>query len=150
MAPTNNLLPDIEIDETFRTNGRLLHERELKGSQEPSFDFALEVTAADGKKKIDTARVENRTIFMQNLRYWNDETRFMPTNNFDSSYYRNIVDMGLDAVPYILEVIQRRPSFIVRALDEILPGIVVYDDGYVPVEKACDIWISILKKIGEN
>lgn len=58
--------------------------------------------------------------------------------------------MGLDAVPYILEVIRRRPSFIVRALDEIMPGVVVYDDGYVPVDKACELWISILTTTSRN
>lgn len=145
-----NNSPDIDIDESLKSGSRYLHERELKGSETPSFDFELDVTAANGTKNIDTANVENRTVFMQNLRYWNDETRFLPTNNFNSAYYRNIVDMGLDAVPYILEVIRRRPSFIVRALDEIMPGVVVYDDGYVPVDKACELWISILTTTSRN
>lgn len=65
-----NNSPDIDIDESLKSGSRYLHERELKGSETPSFDFELDVTAANGTKNIDTANVENRTVFMQNLRYW--------------------------------------------------------------------------------
>lgn len=127
-----------------------LHQRELKSPQGPSFDFKMEATIASGNEKIDTSNFDNRVSFIQNLRYWNNQSQFLSTNNFDNSYYRNIVDMGLEAVPLILEEIKKRPSFLVHALDEILPGVVEYGDGYIPIEKACEIWISILSPIEEN
>lgn len=127
-----------------------LHQRELKSPQGPSFDFKMEATIASGNEKIDTSNFDNRVSFIQNLKYWNNQSQFLSTNNFDNSYYRNIVGMGLEAVPLILEEIKKQPSFLVHALDEILPGVVEYGEGYIPIEKACEIWISILSQIDEN
>lgn len=124
--------------------------REFKSSCGPSFDFAIDVSTGDGQHRIDTSAVESRSTFIQNLKYWNNQTQFQAGNNFDNSYYRSIVAMGVEAVPYILEEIKKRPSFLVHALDEILPGVVEYGKGYVPIEDACKIWISILDQIETN
>lgn len=125
------------------------HHRELKGSPDPAFNFTMHISV-DGKKEIDTHDTELRAEFAQNLKYWNDQTRFLSVNNIKNAYFRGIVDMGIDAVPLILESIKKRPSWIVLALDEILPGVMQYGEGYVPVKNACDAWISILSKIETN
>lgn len=126
-----------------------LHERELKDPSGPSFDFELEATANDGSQSIDTRLEELEANFMQNYKYWNDQTQFLSTDNTNNSYYKNIVDMGIDAVPFIIKQIKKQPSWLVLALHEILPGVVTFDDGYISVEKACEIWLSILPATGQ-
>lgn len=138
---------DIEIRETSSTH---LHERELKGSKSPSFEFSLDVSAANGTETVNTKETEIRTVFFHNLKYWNNETKFLSANNLDNAYFRNIVDMGYDAVPLILDVIKDHPSNIVFALDKIMPGVMEYDDGYISVEDLCNAWISILTTIENN
>lgn len=124
-----------------------LHERELKSSDSPTFDFTLSASMSDGGKRIDTTLIDLRTSFEQNLRYWNDQTRFMAANNTQNSYFKAIVDMGKAAVPFIVEELKKKPSFLVYALDEIFPGVMEYE-GYVSTEKACEVWLSTLREIG--
>lgn len=143
----NTKRPDLTFDDSVVTSNMVLHKREFKDSTGPSFDFRIDATVADGKDSINTAGIDNRVSFAQNLKYWNDQTQFMATNDFQNSYFRSIVDMGEDAIPLILEEIKRKPSFLVRALDEILPGIVEYGEGYIPIEQVCETWISILSPI---
>lgn len=142
-----NNTADIDIQES---SARHLHERELKGSQYPSFEFSMDVSAANGTETVDTKDAEIRTIFLHNLKYWNSETQFLSSNNLDNAYFRNIVNMGYDAVPLILDVIKDHPSNLVFALDEILPGVMEYDDGYISVDELCKAWISILQTIEED
>lgn len=143
----NTDCPDMSFDNSVVTSNMVLHKREFKDSSGPAFDFRIEATAADGKDVIDTTSLDNRVSFALNLKYWNDQTQILAINDFQNSYFRSIVSMGYDAVPLILEEIKKKPSFLVHALDEILPGIVEYGDGYIPVEKACETWISILSPI---
>lgn len=127
-----------------------LHQRELKGNGGATFDFELETTVENGEKTLNSRNQDLKASFLLNLKYWNNQTQFLATNNFESSYYRNIIDMGIEAVPLILSEIKEKPSFLVHALDEILPGVVEYGEGYIPVEKACNIWISILSQIEQS
>lgn len=135
---------DIDIRET---TSRHLHERELKGTKSPGFEFSLDMTAANGCEIVDTKETEIKTVFFYNLKYWNNQTQFLSSNNLDNAYFSNIVDMGLDAVPLILREIKKRPSNLVFALDKIMPGVMEYDDGYISVEELCKAWISILSPI---
>lgn len=135
---------DVEIQESTPVH---LHERELKGTKLPAFEFSMNVSAGDGKDMLNTKEEEIKTVFFQNLKYWNDQTRFLSTNNLDNAYFKNIVDMGYDAVPLILDVIKRHPSNLVHALDLIMPGVMQYEDGYIPVDEICKAWISILTEI---
>lgn len=146
---TNNI-PDIEFADTITISNKVLHRREFKDASGPSFTFNIDATVANGQEKINTTNVDKKASFIQNLKYWNNQSQFLASNDFKNSYYRSIVGMGVDAIPLILEEIKVRPSFLVHALDEILPGIVEYGEGYIPIEEACKIWISILAPIEEN
>lgn len=121
-------------------------ERELKSEQEPSFNFSSEITIGEvgNPQKIDMRSIDNEVSFKQNLRYWNEQVGLSSVNNFKNSYFDNIVSMGEDAVPLILEEIERKPSHLVHALDLIFPNVVEYN-GFVSLEEACNTWISILK-----
>ncbi|MCD8292872.1 MAG: hypothetical protein LUC23_03815 [Prevotellaceae bacterium] len=113
-----------------------------------SFSSSISLVNDDGYSKgLDTGSTDKEATFLQNYKYWNQETEFLSTNNFDNSYFKGIVGMGIDAVPFILKEIQKEPSQLVHALDLIFPGVVKYE-GFVSLKEACEKWISILKETG--
>lgn len=117
-------------------------------SERKSYCFmTMSASIASGDKNsiFDMKESENFNNFSLNNKLWNTEKQFDSFNNFDSGYFDEIVKMGTDAVPYILEELKRGPSQIVHALDLIYPGKVQYE-GFVPLKTACDTWISILSK----
>lgn len=122
-------------------------EREYKGSP-AIFLFSSSVSAVtkDGvSQKIDSNGIDNAATFSQNLKYWNKETCFISTNNFDNSYFLEIVNMGVEAVPFIIEELKKGPTPLVHALDKIFPNVVKYE-GFVSLKDACDKWLSILQQ----
>ena len=123
-----------------------LSERELKnGNVSFQFSLSLSVVNEEGESKsFDTKQVDNAVTFYQNYKYWEQETKMLSVNNLDNSYFRGIVDMGVDAVPYILDELKKGPSQLVNALDLIFPGVMQYE-GFVSLKDACDKWLSILK-----
>ena len=123
-----------------------LSKRELKnGNVAFQFSLSLSVVNEEGESKsFDTKQVDNAVTFYQNYKYWEQETKMLSVNNLDNSYFRGIVDMGVDAVPYILDELKKGPSQLVNALDLIFPGVMQYE-GFVSLKDACDKWLSILK-----
>lgn len=134
------------IEEIDEKDSLSLAERELKGSP-AVFLFSSSVSAVtkDGDtKKIDSTDIDNAATFSQNFKYWNQETEFLSTNNLDNSYFKEIVNMGVDAVPFIVKELEKGETPLVHALDLIFPDTVKYD-GFVSLKEACDIWLSILR-----
>lgn len=134
------------IEEIDGVNSLSLAERELKGA--PSvFLFSSSVSAIneDGNStKINLDEIDKSATFLQNFKYWNQETGFLSTNNLDNAYFKQIVDMGVDAVPFILKELRKGPTPLVHALDMIFPDVVKYE-GFVSLKDACDKWLSILQ-----
>ena len=134
------------IEEIDGVNSLSLAERELKGA--PSvFLFSSSVSAIneDGDStKINLDEIDKSATFLQNFKYWNQETGFLSTNNLDNAYFKQIVDMGVDAVPFILKELRKGPTPLVHALDMIFPDVVKYE-GFVSLKDACDKWLSILQ-----
>lgn len=137
---------DIDVYEDANTNLDL-SVRELKaGPASFSFSSSFSLIDNDGEvKELDTKETDNNAIFSQNYKYWNKETGVLSTNNFDNSYFEGIVNMGIDAVPFILEELDKGPSLLVHALDRIFPGVMKYD-GFVSLKEACDKWKEILSQ----
>ncbi len=95
--------------------------------------------------RTTTDKTDNAAIFFQHLRRWQKETQLLSVNSLDNPHFQTIVDMGVNAVPYILEELEKGPTQLVHALDLIFPDVVKYE-GFVSLKGACDTWISILKQ----
>lgn len=136
---------------SWNENGQQVLSDERENLNELGFVFSSSaaVVSDNDVRKIKTAHSDNATSFFQNLHYWNSESAFLSTNNFDNSYFRQIVNMGYDAVPFIIEELKKGPTPLVQALVEIFPGIVQYD-GFVSLEEACSTWLSILQRSEQN
>lgn len=93
---------------------------------------------------VDVENSEKAFSFYSNLKYWNQSTSFMSTDNYKNDYFKAIVSMGEDAVPFIKKELTKKPSSLVHALDLIYPERVKFN-GFVSLERACDVWLRVLK-----
>ena len=134
------------IEKIDEKNSVSLAEREHKGSPAVFlFSSSMSAVMNDGiSKKIDSNEIDKAATFFQNFKYWNQETGFLSTNNFDNSYFMEIVNMGVEAVPFIVEELKKGPTPLVHALDKIFPDVIKYD-GFVSLKDACNKWLSILQ-----
>lgn len=110
-------------------------------SMEASFS-----TSDNTSRPVDTKYLENRIRFYENFKYWNYETNAMSVNNYDNASFVDIVKMGLDAVPFIADILEKGPHPIVHALDLIMPDVFEYK-GYVSLEENCRQWLQLLRMI---
>jgi hypothetical protein len=94
---------------------------------------------------MNTTEIYKQEQFKRNYELWKRATKFSSTNNFDNVYFRRIVNMGIDAVPYITAELEVHPSQLVHALDLLFPDMVKYE-GVISLKDACALWVSILKR----
>jgi len=111
--------------------------------------FSVDLSVSRDSRMLDVSKRElNIQMVRMNYEYWNRNSNFMSSNNYDNADFERIVAMGEDAVPGILEIIQDHPDPIVHALDLIYPGYMSYD-GYVSLEDVCNTWIITLRLLGK-
>lgn len=103
------------------------------------------IISGDHPIEIEMSKDEQSFQFHSNLQYWNNSTAYFSSNNYDNSYFRAIVNMGEDAVPYIKQELEKGPSSLVHALDLIYPGRVKFK-GFVSLKRACDVWLGVLNR----
>lgn len=85
------------------------------------------------------------STFMSNYECWNDSNNLSSVSNTDNCYFREIVNMGVSAVPFIYAELEKGPTDLVYALDEIFGSPIKYS-GYVSLIQLREIWLSILKQ----
>jgi len=94
--------------------------------------------------------MNNREYFYAEYEAWKNETWLLSTGMHNNEHFDNIVKMGVDAVPYLIEVLKEGPNHIVHACDLIFPDEVTYE-GYIPLDFGCEVWLQILKeKLNKN
>ena len=93
---------------------------------------------------IDTMS-DDRLLFDEYLADWQRDTRFLSSVTAVTPHpsFRKIVSMGGNAVPYILEEIERKPSNLVWALNAIFHKKIGQD---ATVTEACKLWRAELQK----
>ena len=112
-----------------------------------SFLSVAATMSKDGETlELNVGKEVGQMTFETNFKYWREESRLRSINNFDSANFDSIVEMGVDAVPYIREILEKGPSPLVHALDLIFPDIVKYN-GYTTIEEACNIWLPLIRMI---
>lgn len=129
------------VDESFKPSDNNKTKVFTFISMEASFS-----TSDNNTSVVDTKYLENKIRFDENFKYWNYETNSMSINNYDNACFDDIVDMGLDAVPFIKDILERGPHPIVHALDLIMPDVFEYK-GYVSLEENCRQWLQLLRMI---
>lgn len=111
--------------------------------------FSIDLSVSRDSQMLDVSKRElNIQMVRMNYEYWNRDSNFMSSNNYDNAAFEKIVEMGEDAVPGILEIIKDHPDPIVHALDLIYPDYMSYE-GYVSLEDVCKTWIITLLALGK-
>lgn len=103
-----------------------------------------------GKKaeEMDMKNSSAESTFNSNYESWTAANAVSSTSNLDNAYFNEIVKMGKDAVPFIYKELQKGPTDLVYALDAIFNYPIKYE-GFVPLKKSREIWLSILQKTGK-
>jgi len=88
---------------------------------------------------------DDRTHFYSYLKEWKSDTRFLSSVAAITRHpcFQSIVEMGGNAVPFIVEEIEREPSNLVWALNAIFHKKIGKGE---TITEACRQWIAELKK----
>ena len=119
----------------------------LLSSSDSGFSMDLSISRDNKILEVSQRDINKQKVFT-NYNYWNRESNFLSSNTYDNSDFQKIVEMGEDAVPGILEIIQDHPDPIVHALDLIYPDYMTYN-GYVSLEDVCRTWVITLIALGK-
>ena len=87
---------------------------------------------------------KNREYVYQEYEAWKKETSFLSVGQYENEHFDNIVKMGENVLPYLIEVLEQGPNHLVHACDLIFPGEVEYN-GYIPLDFGCKVWVEVLK-----
>ena len=88
---------------------------------------------------------DDRELFGRYLEEWQRDTRFLSSVSAITGHpaFTSIVNMGGNAVPFIIEEIERKPSNLVWALNAIFHKKIGQE---ATVTEACKLWTAELKK----
>lgn len=136
------------IEYRLSENKETLHHRSTGGGVRVQMS-AIRKEQSKDFEALDTEESEALATFRGNYETWNALNAMSSSSNFDNAYFKEIVNMGKKAVPYIYEELKKGPTDLVYALDAIFDYPIKYE-GFVPLEKSCEIWLSILQKIEKN
>lgn len=77
---------------------------------------------------------------------WRNNTRYSSSVSdiIGDPSFQSILDMGMAAVPYIVEMIEKEPSTLVWALNKIYGG-KISNNPNTTVKEACKLWVKRLK-----
>ena len=141
MAQTATLNPtQIHLLMMFAFNSSEEYAREVQDVLTQHFLLTDDHEAAGNWKYS----VDDRTLFNYYYKAWQQQTKFLSSVSRirQNQAFRKIVDMGGNAVPYILEEIERQPSTLVWALNEIFHKKIGQQN---TVTEACRLWINMNK-----
>jgi hypothetical protein len=84
--------------------------------------------------------------FYNYLSEWENATMFFSNSDqiISEENFKNIVDMGTDAVPLIIDEIDKNPSTLVWALN-LIYGEKISDNPHTTIPEACKLWVKKLK-----
>lgn len=93
----------------------------------------------------EEAEPDDRELFSRYFEEWQRDTRFLSSVTAITGHpaFTGIVNMGGNAVPFILEEIERQPSNLVWALNAIFHKKIGQG---TTVTEACKLWTAELRK----
>ena len=80
---------------------------------------------------------------------WLESWKDLGYPDFQNEHFTNIVAMGMEAVPFIITTIKKKPDHVVHALDLIL-GQYTKFRGYASLRMLCSAWLATYAKIKEQ
>jgi hypothetical protein len=90
----------------------------------------------------------SRFKFYQAFEKWNESVRFLssPIQIVNDPDFKVIVSMGYTAIPYIIEELEKEPSYLVWALNQIFE-FKISDNPSTTIPEARKAWLKYLKSL---
>lgn len=90
----------------------------------------------------------NRFKFYKAYLMWKDRINFLssPIQVVNNPDFKTIVEMGHAAIPFIREELEKEPSYLVWALNQIF-GFKISDNPNTTIPEASKIWLRYIKSI---
>lgn len=87
-----------------------------------------------------------RFRFNKYFNEWVKKVKYLSSPNqvVEDPNFRSIVEMGSQSVPFIMEQIEKEPSYLVWALNYIY-GFKISDNSLTTIPEACKAWLKYLK-----
>jgi hypothetical protein len=112
----------------------------------------IQLIDKDALNHLKTAQEVNYGNLIYKFRFkkhfdtWINNIKFLSSPNqiIEDPNFKNIVDMGSFAVPFIMEQIEKEPSYLVWALNFIY-GFKISDNSLTTIPEACKAWLKYLK-----
>lgn len=94
---------------------------------------------------VEEFDITQKFKFQMHLTAWERKTMFSSSvaTIVNDEDFQSIVRMGIVAVPFIKEEIERKPSVLVWALNYIY-GIKISDKPNLTISEACKLWIRVI------
>ena len=104
------------------------------------------INDVDADKKVEH-QIAQHFLFNRLVSQWKEETMFLSSAEaiIGNPNFQAIVNMGKNAVPYIVDEIRNEPSTLVWALNIIFDRKITDRPG-TTVEEACRLWVRTLTK----
>jgi hypothetical protein len=104
------------------------------------------LTHLKSAQDINYGNLIHRFRFYQSYKKWIKAIRFLSSPNqiVEDPNFKQIVEMGSFSVPFIMQEIEREPSYLVWALNHIY-GFKISDNSLTTIPEACKAWLKYLK-----
>lgn len=95
---------------------------------------------------VDYGKIIYRFRFNKYYNDWSKKVKYLSSPNqiVEDPNFKSIVEMGTFAVPYIIEHIEKEPSYLVWALNFIYE-FKISDNSLTTIPEACKAWLKYLK-----
>lgn len=115
------------------------------------------IQLVDNQALIHLRSVDNETFYGAHIhRYkfyqayysWIENIRYVssPFEVINEPNFNTIVGLGLSAVPFIAEELQKKPNYLVWALNQIF-GFKISDNPDTTIPEACKSWVRYIKSL---
>lgn len=120
----------------------------------PRTKIELLVNEVNSQRNQNSLRLDTELIDKASLMYrfnnlykaWQKSTKYsssLASITSDQNFLR-IIDMGQDAIPFIINKIEKEPSTIVWAMN-IITGYSIKSNNRLTVSEACKAWVKLVR-----
>jgi hypothetical protein len=90
----------------------------------------------------------HRFRFYQAYTLWTDHINYLssPIQVIADPNFKAIVDLGYDAIPFIVQELEKEPSYLVWALNQIF-GFKISDNPDTTIPEAGRLWVKYIKSL---
>ena len=141
------LTEELAVDVKRKVNKQILNESAKKSVYKKIMEYKMPSLKNTLKKpEVSEEEIDREEFELYRLN-WISNTVLSSNPNiiFEDENYKNIINMGKRAVPFIYEILKQRASYTVHALQHIY-GYSLRGGKYTPLDTLCNLWVKEIEK----